>query len=583
MILSHRKKNSNLNVYSSINPHKDSNMNANILKQGNTQDLEKWNPELPAFIKLQLDTLANDYNCLPIARMIHNEYEIKLNQILKRYQAPKVDRQSGNQQSGNQQSSSQQGGDQQSSSQQGGDQQSSSQQGGDQQSSSQQSSGQQGGDQQGGDQQGGDQQGGDQQSSGQQGGNQQNGSQQGNSVSNPNGGWSNSSNANSDHVFSSIDEILNARNLSQRVGSQSLQNLKDKLLEKKKDLSEFKNDDRLFNDLKLNIPNRDQDEESSLNDDQKDNEDSFDDRQSKKIEAILEKHKREFIEQEFRNLNNDIDSKMTQFSQMDENNLFDIIPESIKRKLWNIPKLLGVCVDILDGAKRGLPQSFLNRDTISTKGKLKSVRWGKFVSDLEINPTETMMNAIENKAPVYRSKQNKGSGDFILAVDVSSSMESYFDVKNKISTIDIAIAVASILYSFKKTDVVLWGSCGIPIGGDLERLNYFNGFHSETLISSCYDGLVKLFDEVKIERGTDLVIITDGEPSYDNTDSCLAIKNLIEDNGGIVWLIDFHVNSNRRGLHPSWFHLQDTYLPCRDMNDLSTLSLIMRNSLKKRK
>jgi len=568
MILSHRKKNSNLNVYSSINPHKDSNMNANILKQGNTQDLEKWNPELPAFIKLQLDTLANDYNCLPIARMIHNEYEIKLNQILKRYQAPKVDRQSGNQQSGNQQSSSQQGGDQQSSSQQGGDQQ----------SSSQQSSGQQGGDQQGGDQQGGDQQ-----SSGQQGGNQQNGSQQGNSVSNPNGGWSNSSNANSDHVFSSIDEILNARNLSQRVGSQSLQNLKDKLLEKKKDLSEFKNDDRLFNDLKLNIPNRDQDEESSLNDDQKDNEDSFDDRQSKKIEAILEKHKREFIEQEFRNLNNDIDSKMTQFSQMDENNLFDIIPESIKRKLWNIPKLLGVCVDILDGAKRGLPQSFLNRDTISTKGKLKSVRWGKFVSDLEINPTETMMNAIENKAPVYRSKQNKGSGDFILAVDVSSSMESYFDVKNKISTIDIAIAVASILYSFKKTDVVLWGSCGIPIGGDLERLNYFNGFHSETLISSCYDGLVKLFDEVKIERGTDLVIITDGEPSYDNTDSCLAIKNLIEDNGGIVWLIDFHVNSNRRGLHPSWFHLQDTYLPCRDMNDLSTLSLIMRNSLKKRK
>jgi hypothetical protein len=285
-------------------------------------------------------------------------------------------------------------------------------------------------------------------------------------------------------------------------------------------------------------------------------------------------------------LNQPNESKMIQLAKMNENNLFDFIPDHIKKKLWDIPKLLGVCVDVIDGAKRGLPKSTMNMNMQSTKGKLKNVRWGKFIADMEINPTETMMNAVEGRAPVFRSKQTKGKGDFILAIDVSASMDSFFDHPNQIRTIDIAIAIASILYSFKKTYVVLWGSSGISLGDDLSLLDNFRNFHNETNISSCYQGLSNLFQKETIDKGTDLVILTDGEPSShwgSSKQTAWDIKDLIESNGGIVWMIDFILDKYRIGLHSDWSALKDTYLPCKSLDDLSHLSLIMRNSLKKHK
>ncbi len=260
------------------------------------------------------------------------------------------------------------------------------------------------------------------------------------------------------------------------------------------------------------------------------------------------------------------------------------MPESFKRLLWKAPSLLGVCKDVLDGLKRGLPTSYFNDEIIATTGRFTQVRFGKLITDLELTPSIALASIADNKAPVIRAKESSGNGDFILAVDISGSMSNKFS--EDISFFDLAKTIAICLYTMKKTHIYGWGSYANVFENDVAFANLDEPNHGSTNISACCRGLVELTQVLKLngswKRGTDLVIITDGIPSEQDCMESRKIQELVESNKGCVWLIDLiGKDSSRRTIPDGWANLTKSYIPVKTIDDIQSIVPIMKKALRK--
>jgi hypothetical protein len=84
-----------------------------------------------------------------------------------------------------------------------------------------------------------------------------------------------------------------------------------------------------------------------------------------------------------------------------------------------------------------------------------------------------------------------------------------------------------------------------------------------------------------LQKGTDLVIITDGCPAEESPLESQKIQAIIQEHKGCVWLIDLIGNANRNKIPDGWQNLKDTYIPIKTLSDLEKIVPIMKNALRK--
>ena len=572
-----------------------------------------WNNDLPVFIKNQLDDLAFTYNCPKTARIIHSEYSESLEKFENRYKAPKItnpfekerekqqakqERQQKKQEEQQQRKKDEQQDKQKKLDQKGQQQQDPQGQQQDQQQQDQQqaSQGQQQASQ---DQQQQDQQQDpqdqqqDPQGQQQQGQQKQDRQQQGQQQSKDNNQSQSSSDGHDNSKQNNQNKGSSRQEMSGGNQHSNDDNYDDEYQDELDDNEYQDNTNR--DDQEHDVDFQDQENEVDLGFNTEELDDdpnrSLAEREAEfhRLAAkFLKEHKQAYIEKCFRDLSaqKNNSNKLLEFKKVSKGSVFLSLPQSIKETLWKIPSLLGVYSDVIEGAKRGRPSSTLVNEMKATKGKLTNVRWSKLIVDYEINPTQALLDIVEHRAPVMRSSGGSGNGDFIVALDVSGSMGNNFDPNSKFSFFQLATTITAMFHSIKPVDIITWGdSHGIT--SDINLISEIRADQTSTEIQTLYRGLQELFVTKDIKYGTDLVIITDGQPDENNPFYSIAIKKIMNQNGGLVWLIDLvgtrRVLRDAANIPIGWAALRDAYLPVTKLEDLQSLVITMKKSLQKNK
>jgi len=250
--------------------------------------------------------------------------------------------------------------------------------------------------------------------------------------------------------------------------------------------------------------------------------------------------------------------------------------------LMQLPELFGICKNIIDGFRRGKPSSTTLQDIQAVRGKFNRVRMGTMAIEMEQSMSLALANIADNKAPVVRSQDNSGAGDFILAIDQSGSMGNWVPgtKKNNFTLWQLGQAIAMCLYSVKPVHIYGWNdfSHQFDTMEDFSKSKCKGG----TQIKACYNGYLRTLRELKktnkLKEGTDLVIITDGQPSDDGS-ALVQILNLAEENNAKVWLID--ISFNGLDVMDVFASIKDTYIKVRSIEDLGLISKIMKSNIRK--
>ena len=279
--------------------------------------------------------------------------------------------------------------------------------------------------------------------------------------------------------------------------------------------------------------------------------------------------------------------KMAILQNLDKNDMISDLPEAFKKLLWSVPKMLGVFKDVIDGFKRGRPSATFGEKILQTRGKLVRPRTSKIAQDFDLYPSLALLDIAKNNTHVYRAEQTSGEGEFVLAVDLSGSMMNYFDQQYSFSFFDLAKTIAMCLYSVKKTNIVGWGDQSI-IFPSQQHFAMASAHQSDTLIRTCYHAIAQLFETKriahKLQKGTDVVILTDGLPKEKESNMGEAIKTLVTQNKGVVWLFDLVGERNDRDeqIPEGWAAMADHYVRIKTLDDVKNIESVMRKSLRKK-